>query len=74
MVGGLTDAKREDVVKPALLTVDAGIECFVLVTEDHGGEYLTVFIPAPRAPRVEKCRSHYQVDSHRKTAEMKGEF
>jgi hypothetical protein len=28
-----------------LLTVDPGIEAFVLVIEDHGGDHLTVFIP-----------------------------
>ncbi len=45
IVGGLADASSEGVVKPALLTLDPGIECFVLVIEDHGGDYLTVYIP-----------------------------
>ena len=50
IVGGLTDASREGVVKCGLLTVDPGIEAFVLVIEDHGGDHLTVFIPGSPNP------------------------
>lgn len=50
IVGGLTDASREGVVKSGLLTVDPGIEAFVLVIEDHGDDHLTVFIPGSPNP------------------------
>jgi uncharacterized membrane protein len=40
----------EGVVKSGLLTVDPGIEAFVLVIEDHGGDHLTVFIPGSPNP------------------------
>ena len=50
IVGGLANAKREGVVKPGLLTLDPGIEAFVLVIEDHGDDYLTVFIPSSPNP------------------------
>jgi uncharacterized membrane protein len=50
IVGGLADASSEGVVKPGLLTQDPGIEAFVLVIEDHGGDYLTVFIPGSPNP------------------------
>lgn len=50
IVGGLADASNEGVVKSGLLTVDPGIECFVLVIEDHGGEHLTVYIPGSPNP------------------------
>jgi uncharacterized membrane protein len=38
------------VVKSGLLTVDPGIEAFVLVIEDHGDNHLTVFIPGSPNP------------------------
>ena len=50
IVGGLSDASREGVVKPGLLTVRPGVECFVLVIEDHGDEDLTIFIPGSPNP------------------------
>lgn len=50
IVGGLANAEREGVVKPGLLTVDEGVECFVFVTEDHGDNRLTVFIPGAPNP------------------------
>jgi uncharacterized membrane protein len=50
IVGGLADTNREDVVKSGLLTVDPGIEAFVLVIEDHGNSHLTVFIPGSPNP------------------------
>ncbi len=50
IVGGLANVEREGVVKPGLLTVDDGIECFVFVTEDHGDDRLTVFIPGSPNP------------------------
>jgi len=50
IVGGLADASSEGVVKSGLLTQDPGIEAFVLVIEDHGGDYLTVFIPGSPNP------------------------
>jgi uncharacterized membrane protein len=50
IVGGLADVERDGVVKPGLLTVDEGIECFVFVTEDHGNDWLTVFIPGSPNP------------------------
>jgi uncharacterized membrane protein len=50
LVGGLSNASREGAVRPALLTLGEGSECFVLVTEDHGDGRLTIFIPgAPNA-------------------------
>lgn len=50
IVGGLGDANKEGAVKSGLLTVDPGIECFVLVIEDHGEDYFTVFIPGSPNP------------------------
>jgi uncharacterized membrane protein len=50
IVGGLADVERDGVVKPGLLTVDEGIECFVFVTEDHADDWLTVFIPGSPNP------------------------
>jgi uncharacterized membrane protein len=50
IVGGLADASREGVVKSGLLTVDPGIEAFVLVIEDHGDDHLTVFLPGSPNP------------------------
>jgi uncharacterized membrane protein len=50
IVGGLAGASHEGVVKSGLLTVDPGIEAFVLVIEDHGGDHLTVFIPGSPNP------------------------
>ena len=50
ILGGLADGSKEGVVKSGLLTVDPGIECFVLVIEDHGGNHLTVYIPGSPNP------------------------
>ena len=50
IVGGLVDTKREGVVKSGLLTIDPGIEAFVLVIEDHGDGHLTVFLPGSPNP------------------------
>jgi uncharacterized membrane protein len=50
IVGGLADASSEGAVKPGLLTQDPGIEAFVLVIEDHGNDYLTVFVPGSPNP------------------------
>jgi len=50
IVGGLAGASHEGVVKSGLLTVDPGIEAFVLVIEDHGEDNLTVFIPGTPNP------------------------
>ena len=50
IVGGLADASSEGVVKPGLLTVDPGIEAYVLVIEDHGDGHLTVFLPGSPNP------------------------
>ncbi len=50
LVGGLADANRDGALKPGLLTTDPGIECFVLVIEDHGDGRLTVFIPGSPNP------------------------
>lgn len=50
ILGGLADASNEGVVKSGLLTLDPGIECFVLVIEDHGGDHLTVYIPGSPNP------------------------
>lgn len=36
IVGGLANANHEGVIRPALLECGEGIECFVVVTEDHG--------------------------------------
>ena len=61
ILGGLADASKEGVVKSGLLTVDPGIECFVLVIEDHGGDYLTVYIPGspnPGSGSVQVVRRH----------------
>jgi uncharacterized membrane protein len=61
IVGGLANASNEGVVKSGLLTVDPGIECFVLVIEDHGGDYLTVYIPGspnPGSGNVQVVRRH----------------
>jgi uncharacterized membrane protein len=33
-----------------LLTIDEGMEAFVVVVEDHGDGYLTVFVPGPPNP------------------------
>ena len=45
IVGGFSGTNREAGVKPALMTIGDGIECFVLVTEDHQNGRLTVFVP-----------------------------
>lgn len=37
IIGGIANGKSESVVRPALLTLGEGSECFVAVTEDHGG-------------------------------------
>lgn len=50
ILGGLADESNEGVVKSGLLTLDPGIECFVLVIEDHGGDHLTVYIPGSPNP------------------------
>jgi uncharacterized membrane protein len=50
IVGGLSGAKREGVAKSGLLTSDPGIEAFVLIIEDHGGDHLTVFLPGSPNP------------------------
>lgn len=50
IVGGLSSANREAGVKPALMTTGDGIECFVLVTEDHENGRLTVFVPGSPNP------------------------
>ena len=47
---GMADASSDGVVKSGLLTVDSGTECFVLVIEDHGGDYLTVYLPGSPNP------------------------
>lgn len=61
ILGGLADGSKEGVVKSGLLTVDPGIECFVLVIEDHGGDHLTVYIPGspnPGSGNVQVVRRH----------------
>jgi len=61
ILGGLADASKEGVVKSGLLTLDPGIECFVLVIEDHGGDHLTVYIPGspnPGSGNVQVVRRH----------------
>ena len=61
IVVGLVDSSHEGVVKSGLLTLDPGIECFVLVTEDHGGDYVTVYIPGspnPGSGNVQVVRRH----------------
>jgi uncharacterized membrane protein len=50
IVGGLANVNREGVVKPALLMLSEGFECFVFVTEDHGDGMLTIFIPGSPNP------------------------
>ena len=50
IIGGLGNADRDDVVKPGLMTVDPGVEAFVLVIEDHGDEHVTVFVPGSPSP------------------------
>lgn len=50
IVGGLANANREGVVRPALLSCGEGVECFVLVTEDDGAARVTVFIPGSPNP------------------------
>ncbi len=50
IVGGLAGTSHEGAVKCGLLTVDPGIESFVLVMEDHGSDRLTVFIPGSPNP------------------------
>ena len=50
IIGGLGHADRDDVVKPGLMTVDPGVEAFVLVIEDHGDEHPTVFVPGSPSP------------------------
>jgi uncharacterized membrane protein len=50
IVGGLADPQREGVIKAGLLTVDPGIEAFVLVIEDHGDDHFTVFLPGSPNP------------------------
>jgi len=50
IVGGIADKSSEGVVKPGLLTIDPGIEAYVLVIEDHGDGHLTVFLPGSPNP------------------------
>ena len=50
IVGGLANAEREGVVRPALMALGEGGECFVAVTEDHGDGRLTIFIPGSPNP------------------------
>ncbi len=49
IVGGLAGANHEGALRSGVLTVDPGIECFVLIVEDHG-DRLTVFIPGSPNP------------------------
>jgi uncharacterized membrane protein len=50
IVGGLADTENQAAVRPGLLTVDPGIEAYVLVVEDHGDGHLTVFLPGSPNP------------------------
>jgi uncharacterized membrane protein len=50
IVGGFAGMKGEGVVKSGLLTIDEGMEAFVLVVEDHGDGRLTVFVPCSPNP------------------------
>ena len=50
IIGGLANVEREGVVKPGLLKVGEGAECFVFITEDHGNGKLTIFIPETPNP------------------------
>lgn len=49
IVHGLSNI-QEDGVRPALLTLEEGLECFALVTEVHPDGRLTVFIPSSPNP------------------------
>ncbi len=50
LVGGFANIESEGAFKPGLLTLDDGIQCFVLITEDHGDGLLTVFLPGSPSP------------------------
>lgn len=50
IIGGMANAEREGVVKAGLLKVGEGAECFVFITEDHGNDKLTIFIPETPNP------------------------
>ena len=50
IVGGIADTSKEGVVKPGLLTVDPGIEAYVLVIEEHADGHPTVFLPGSPNP------------------------
>lgn len=50
IVGGLTIAERDGVVKPGLMKTGDGTEAFVFITEDHGNGKLTVFLPGTPNP------------------------
>jgi len=45
IVGGFANTDRDGVVKPAMLTLREGVECFVFVTEEHDDGRCTIFIP-----------------------------
>jgi len=50
LVGGFANIESDDAFKPGLLTLDEGIQCLVLITEDHGNGLLTVFLPGSPSP------------------------
>ena len=50
IIGGLDGRSRERMVKPALLTMEREARCFVLIIEDHGPDYFTVYIPGSPNP------------------------
>jgi uncharacterized membrane protein len=50
IIGGLANLNHEGALRPALLTLREGVECFVAVVEDHGDGRLTVFIPSSPNP------------------------
>lgn len=50
LIGGFSRPEEEGSMKAGLMTVDPGIQCLVLITENHGNDLLTIYIPGSPNP------------------------
>ena len=49
IIGGIANSGGDDVIRPALMTVDEGVQSFVFITEDLGDRY-AVYAPESPSP------------------------
>jgi uncharacterized membrane protein len=69
VVGGLANTRREGVVKPVLMTLSDGVECFALIIETHSDGRYTIYIPNSPNPssgsvRIVKHSLVRELDGH----------